>query len=109
MLPYNCPRKIKPLNTRGSDKPEPLYGQAIMLRDNYLYVIGGTTGHLFTCDIYRYGKNLALFNVNNLKYNDKNNIIYWRLQGQLIHPVLTIFSFFFNNYYYWSFILSSSD
>lgn len=57
MLPYSCPRKIKPLTTRGSDTPEPLYGQAIMLRDNYLYVIGGTTGHLFTCDINRYDMN----------------------------------------------------
>lgn len=53
MFPYSFPREIKPLDTEGRDKPEPLYGQAIMLRDNFLYVIGGTTGHLFTCDIYR--------------------------------------------------------
>lgn len=72
MLPYSCPRKIKPLHTRGSDKPEPLYGQAIMIRDNYLYVIGGTTGHLFTCDIYRYEMNssdfFTFFNVKHFKY-----------------------------------------
>lgn len=45
-------REIRLLETTG-DKPEPLYGQAILLRDNYLYVIGGTTGHDFLCDIYR--------------------------------------------------------
>lgn len=52
MRPYASPREISLLETTG-DKPDPLYGQAILLRDNYLYVIGGTTGHEFLCDIYR--------------------------------------------------------
>lgn len=46
-------RHIRLLETTGN-QPEQLYGQAILLRDNYLYVIGGTTGHEFLCDIYRY-------------------------------------------------------
>lgn len=52
MWPYSWQRQISLLETTG-DLPEPVYGQAILLRDNYLYVIGGTTGHEFTCDIYR--------------------------------------------------------
>lgn len=45
-------KHIRLLETTGN-KPDPLYGQAILLRDNHLYVIGGTTGHEFFCDIYR--------------------------------------------------------
>lgn len=51
MWPYGS-RVIERLVTRG-DKPEELYGQAILLREHYLYVIGGTSGHVFTCDIHR--------------------------------------------------------
>lgn len=51
--PYHSPREMQLVSVKGRDRPEPLYGQAIMLRDNFLYVIGGTTGHAFSCDIYR--------------------------------------------------------
>lgn len=50
--PYSNPRQITLLETTG-DKPDPQYGQAIMLRDTYLYAIGGTTGFEYSCDIYR--------------------------------------------------------
>lgn len=50
--PYASPKNIKLLETSG-DKPEPQYGQALIVRDKYLYVCGGTTGHEYTCDIYR--------------------------------------------------------
>lgn len=33
--------------------PPPQYGQAIVLINNYLYTIGGTTGYEYTCDIHR--------------------------------------------------------
>lgn len=51
MWPYGS-KVIERLVTRG-DKPEELYGQAILMREHYLYVIGGTSGHVFTCDIHR--------------------------------------------------------
>lgn len=51
MWPYGS-RAIERLATRG-DKPEQLYGQAILVREHYLYVLGGTSGHEFTCDIHR--------------------------------------------------------
>lgn len=51
MWPYGK-RMIERLTTKG-DKPDQLYGQAILVRENYLYVIGGTSGHEFTCDIHR--------------------------------------------------------
>lgn len=51
--PYGSPRQVCQIETTG-DKPEPQYGQAIMLRDRYLYVIGGTTGFEYSSDIYRY-------------------------------------------------------
>lgn len=52
MWPYG-PRAIEQLATCG-DKPEQLYGQSILVRGHYLYVLGGTSGHDFTCDIHRY-------------------------------------------------------
>ncbi|XP_023026034.2 scruin like at the midline isoform X1 [Leptinotarsa decemlineata] len=33
--------------------PLPLYGQAVVLHNDYLYTIGGTTGLSYTCDIHR--------------------------------------------------------
>lgn len=53
MWPYGN-REIERLVTRGDDKPEQLYGQSILVREQYLYVLGGTSGHDFTCDIHRY-------------------------------------------------------
>lgn len=52
MWPYGS-RSIEKLTTRG-DKPEQLYGQSTLVRGQYLYVLGGTSGHWFTCDIHRY-------------------------------------------------------
>lgn len=40
------------LETTGN-KPVPQYGQSIMLKNRFLYVIGGTTGFDYSCDIYR--------------------------------------------------------
>lgn len=51
-LPYSTPKQITLLKVVG-DKPDAQYGQAIMLRDKYLYVVGGTTGFEYSCDIYR--------------------------------------------------------
>ncbi|KAG8300997.1 Kelch domain-containing protein 10 [Homalodisca vitripennis] len=33
--------------------PQPQYGQAIVLKNNYLYTVGGTTGFEYTCDVHR--------------------------------------------------------
>lgn len=33
--------------------PEPRYGQAVFRTDNYLYVIGGTTGYQYSADVHR--------------------------------------------------------
>lgn len=55
LYPYARPKQISLIETSG-DKPEPQYGQAIMLYDRYLYVIGGTTGYEYTCDIFRYAQ-----------------------------------------------------
>lgn len=33
--------------------PTPQYGQALVYCNGYLYVIGGTTGFEYTCDIHR--------------------------------------------------------
>ncbi|KAJ8937001.1 hypothetical protein NQ314_012083, partial [Rhamnusium bicolor] len=33
--------------------PLPLYGQALIFHNDYLYTIGGTTGLSYTCDIHR--------------------------------------------------------
>lgn len=35
------------------NRPMPLYGQALIYHDHYLYTIGGTTGLSYTCDIHR--------------------------------------------------------
>lgn len=35
------------------DCPPPQYGQAIVLLNQYLYTVGGTTGFEYTCDIHR--------------------------------------------------------
>lgn len=51
MWPYGM-HSIERLDTTG-EKPEQLYGQAIMVQENFLYVLGGTSGHVFTCDIHR--------------------------------------------------------
>lgn len=53
LYPYAMPKQINIVETSG-EKPDPQYGQAIMLHGGYLYVIGGTSGHEYTCDIYRY-------------------------------------------------------
>lgn len=33
--------------------PDPMYGQAIVSHGPYLYTVGGTTGHAYSCDIHR--------------------------------------------------------
>lgn len=45
------PRMMK-IKTSG-DLPPPMYGQAIIYHNDYLYTIGGTTGTSYTCDIHR--------------------------------------------------------
>lgn len=52
LYPYSTPRNIEAIDAIG-DGPDPQYGQAITVLDNCLYVIGGTTGYHYTCDIYR--------------------------------------------------------
>ncbi|XP_055316110.1 kelch domain-containing protein 10 homolog [Sitodiplosis mosellana] len=56
MWPYEQLRAIEHLVTQGN-KPEQLYGQSILIRGYYLYVLGGTSGHEFTCDIHRLNLN----------------------------------------------------
>lgn len=52
-MPYNKrPESISALQTTG-DRPLPQYGQAVTLHDDYLYVVGGTTGFEYSCDVYR--------------------------------------------------------
>lgn len=52
-MPYKKrPKTIAALETTG-DKPVPQYGQAVTLHDDYLYVVGGTTGFEYSCDVYR--------------------------------------------------------
>lgn len=41
------------LVSASGNSPPPQYGQAIVLVNNYLYTIGGTTGYEYTCDIHR--------------------------------------------------------
>lgn len=50
--PYASPRYIDSIETSGN-APDPQYGQAMAVLGKYLYVIGGTTGYEYTCDIYR--------------------------------------------------------
>ncbi|KAJ6644230.1 Kelch domain-containing protein 10 like [Pseudolycoriella hygida] len=51
--PYNKrPKTISPLETTG-EGPLPQYGQAVTLHNDYLYVVGGTTGFEYSCDVYR--------------------------------------------------------
>lgn len=51
--PYRQPKAtITELETIG-DVPPPQYGQSILVHDNHLYVVGGTTGFDYTCDIHR--------------------------------------------------------
>lgn len=53
-MPYKKrPKTIAALETTG-DSPVPQYGQAVTLHDDYLYVVGGTTGFEYSCDVYRY-------------------------------------------------------
>lgn len=52
-MPYKKrPKTIAALETTG-DSPVPQYGQAVTLHDDYLYVVGGTTGFEYSCDVYR--------------------------------------------------------
>lgn len=37
----------------GGVAPEELYGQAILNHGTYIYVIGGTTGFAYSCDVHR--------------------------------------------------------
>lgn len=50
--PKRQPKSIELIQTTG-EKPTPQYGQAIIYTENYLYVIGGTSGFDYSCDIYR--------------------------------------------------------
>lgn len=49
---------ISALGTSG-DSPVPQYGQAVTLHDDYLYVVGGTTGFEYSCDVYRCVTNIV--------------------------------------------------
>lgn len=48
--------------------PPPMYGQALVYHNGYLYVIGGTTGYDYTCDIHRY-KICSTFSAHKNKTN----------------------------------------
>lgn len=53
IFPYHQPSPtVRKLETSGS-APPPLYGQSILVFDGHLYVVGGTTGYDYTCDIHR--------------------------------------------------------
>jgi len=43
---------MKSLEVSGR-KPVPLYGQALVLDDNYMYTVGGTTGLAYNSDVHR--------------------------------------------------------
>lgn len=73
LYPYAMPKQICLVETSG-DKPEPQYGQAIALHDRYLYVIGGTTGHEYTCDIYRFvAKSVRPIEMNYCQFSNFNS------------------------------------
>ncbi|XP_059843028.1 kelch domain-containing protein 10 isoform X4 [Hypanus sabinus] len=40
------------LNCRG-EKPNPIYGQAMVIINGYLYIFGGTTGYVYNTDLHR--------------------------------------------------------
>lgn len=46
------PITIKRVKTKG-DRPDRIYGHTILCQDKYLYVVGGTTGFIYFCDIHR--------------------------------------------------------
>jgi len=50
------------INTNGN-MPEKTYGQAIIYHNNYLYIIGGTNGYYFSCDIQRYYMTVFIVNI----------------------------------------------
>lgn len=51
--PYAQPTAvIRELSTSG-DAPLAQYGQSILVRDGHLYVVGGTTGFDYSCDVHR--------------------------------------------------------
>lgn len=43
---------MREIETTG-EKPQEMYGQAMLIHEGYLYVVGGTSGHDYACDIHR--------------------------------------------------------
>lgn len=53
-IPNERGRKPKMIHVKtGGVAPEELYGQAILNHGTYIYVIGGTTGFAYSCDVHR--------------------------------------------------------
>lgn len=43
---------MREIETTG-EKPQEMYGQAMLIHESFLYVVGGTTGHDYGCDVHR--------------------------------------------------------
>lgn len=50
--PYKSPKIIEKLSSTG-DMPIPQYGQSMLVRGPHIYVVGGTTGFEYSCDVHR--------------------------------------------------------
>lgn len=74
LYPYASPKSIESVETTG-DGPDPQYGQAIAVLGSHLYVIGGTTGYEYTCDIYRLDlvtRRWECVYISNERFNDED-------------------------------------
>lgn len=65
--------KMKMIETTGQ-LPLPQYGQALVLHNDCLYTIGGTTGFVYTCDIHRYFLKLTKFIIHYSKSDFRLNL-----------------------------------
>lgn len=43
---------MRSVKTSG-ERPDKIYGHTILCHEKYLYVIGGTTGFVYSCDVHR--------------------------------------------------------
>ncbi|XP_055686745.1 kelch domain-containing protein 10 homolog [Lutzomyia longipalpis] len=63
-------KKLATVETRGTP-PQEMYGQAMVVHEEYLYVIGGTTGYDYSCDVHRL--NLMTHEWELVYHCDENN------------------------------------
>ncbi|XP_059614073.1 kelch domain-containing protein 10 homolog [Phlebotomus argentipes] len=63
-------RKLKTVATTGTP-PQEMYGQAMVIHEEFLYVVGGTTGYDYSCDVHRL--NLMTYEWELVYHCDENN------------------------------------